>query len=282
MKNKFYQKANDLALSGDRFIHQFGPKDFHLEAKRLLECSDIHEMFNFKELVQETLKKNFNLHQNFGRFDFSDFPLTIARGKHCFIDIYFWRRRPTVIHNHHFSGAFICLEGVNVDSEFKFIPHKKVTKFHTLGKLVLKRTRTLGSGEAESINLLDKFIHQNHHQANLTVNLCFRTPDVENKNLSHYLFSGLKFEKDFHSLERVQRLFAFSGIDDFDPRDLNLTLVDAFNFVIFSQDSMVKHPHFIKIKKYLEQKIKKETAVNLQKLFKKHDKEVEKIESLYD
>src|SRR5690606_33594185 len=101
--------------------------------------------------------------------------------------------------------------------------------------------KTLEKGDIESINFQDKFIHQNHHQSNLTVNLCFRTHDEPGKNLSNFLYSGLKFEKNQLSIDRVMRLFSFTRIDHFDFRKLNLTLEDAFNFLIMSYDSNANH-----------------------------------------
>jgi len=220
--------------------------------------------------------------QNFKNFEFSDLPLTVGRGENCFIDLYFWRRRPTVIHNHHFRGAFQCLEGFNVDSEYKFKTLKKFTKFHSTGNLEPKRIRTLKRGDIESINFQDKFIHQNHHQSDLTINLCFRTHDETGKNLSNFLYSGLKYEKNQLSIDRMMRLFSFTRIDHFDFKKLNLTLEDAFNFLILSYDSSANHPHFLKLKKFMEIKVEEETGLKLESLFQQHEKELARIEEQYE
>ncbi len=282
MKNNFVIRARELVSLGDKFIKNFGSDKFHFEAARLLEESQMHELFNFRNLIETSFSKSFNHHQKYKNLEFSDLPLTIARGNDCFIDVYFWRRRPTVIHNHHFNGAFQCLEGLNIDSEFKFKTIKKLTKHHSLGELQLKRTVILKKGDIERINFLDKFIHQNHHQADLTVNLCFRTLDAPQKNLSNYLFSGLKFEKDQGSIERAQRIFAFARIDDFDHRKLNITLIDAINFLIIFHGSSVSHTRFLKLKKFLEAKVKSETGIKVTELLEKHDRELERIESDYE
>jgi hypothetical protein len=282
MKNKFILKARELTHLGDQFIQKYGSKNFHKKAKDLLSEQKMHEYFDYKELVETAFSKKFNPRQNFRSLEFSDLPLTIARGEDCFIDVYFWRRRPTVIHNHHFRGAFQCLLGLNVDSEFKFTQTTKLTKFHSLGNLELQHMTTLSAGEIKAINFQDKFIHQNHHQANLTVNLCFRTPDEANKNLSNFYYSGLKFEKDQLSLARAQRLFAFTRIDDFDFRKLELSLEDAFNFLLMSHGSSAANPRFIFLKKFLESKLKKETGVNMGKLLKEHDQELDRLEAQYE
>jgi len=282
MKNKFILKARELTKLGDQFIQKYGSKNFHKLAKDLLFDQKMHESFDYKDLVEAAFSKKFNPRQNFRSLEFSDLPLTIARGEECFIDVYFWRRRPTVIHNHHFRGAFQCLLGLNVDSEFKYNQTTKFTKFHSLGKLELQNMSQLSRGEIKSIDFQDKFIHQNHHQANLTVNLCFRTPDVAKKNLSNFLYSGIKFEKDQLSLARAQRLFAFTRIEDFEYRKLELSLEDAFNFLLMSHGSSAANPRFITLKKFLESKIKKETGLNFGKLLNDHDRELDRIEALYE
>jgi hypothetical protein len=282
MKNKFVSMAQELTKLGDRYIQKHGTKNFHQKAKDLLSEKNLPESFDYKELVEVAFSKKFHPRQNFRSLEFSDLPLTIARGEECFIDIYFWRRRPTVIHNHHFRGAFQCLLGFNVDSEFKFTQTTKFTKFHSQGRLELKSTTNLSRGEIKAIDFQDKFIHQNHHQADLTVNLCFRTPDVARKNLSNFLYSGIKFEKDQLSLARAQRLFAFTRIDDFDYRKLDLSLEDAFNFLLMSHGSSAANPRFVNLKKFLEIKVKKETGLNLGKLLDQHDQELERIEALYE
>lgn len=282
MKNHFVSTANHLVKKGDQFIKKSGIKSFHHEATRLLSEANMHELFDFESLVQMSFNKNFIHLQNFKNLEFSDLPITVARGNNCFIDVYFWRRRPTTIHNHHFMGAFQCLHGFNVDSEYSFKPTKKLTKFHSLGKLELKRIRTLEKGDVESINLQEKFIHQNHHQADLTVNLCFRTPDFEKKNLSNFLFSGFKFEKDFRSLARANRLIAFTRIEDFDPRKLNLTLMDALNFLLLTYGSESSHPRFLALHEFLSKKVLKETGIKLSEILKAHDDELDRIEAEYE
>ncbi len=282
MKNSLLLIAKNLVKKGDLFINKFGEKDFHKEAVQLLSSAKIYESFNYKELALNAFEKSFNHEQNFKHLEFSDLPLTIARGEKCFVDLYFWRRRPTVIHNHHFRGAFQCLEGLNIDSEFKFTKLKQFTRSHSLGKLEEKRVKTLKQGEIEGINFQDKFIHQNLHQSDLTVNLCFRTADVPKKNLSNFLYSGFKYEKEQSSLSRVERLLAFTRINDFDYKKLNLNLEDAINFELMTYGSESKNPFFLKLKKYLAQKVKDETGLNISSLINQHEKILDKIESEYE
>lgn len=282
MKSAFIAKARKLVSLGDQFIKKSGNKDFHLKASDLLDDARMHELYDYKELVASAMARDFTHAQNFKDLDFSDLPLTLARGKECFVDIYFWRRRPTTIHNHHFIGAFQCLSGFNVDSEFSFKTTEKLTRFHSLGELKLKRTKTLKSGDFEPINFQDKFIHQNLHQADLSVNLCFRTPDFPKKNLSNFLFSGFKYEHDEAALARAGRLLAFTRMDDFDPKKLEISLIDAFTFLLLSYASASVHPRMVMLEKFLETKVKKETGVDLAQLLRVHDRELDHIEAQYE
>src|SRR6476646_5091233 len=110
---KIGQIAKKINLAGDRFIRKNGSKEFHKIATDLLLSSGFSESYHFQEIVKLAFNNNVSGIQNYKQLEFSDLPLTLSRGEHCFIDLYFWRRRPTVIHNHHFSGAFMCLEGNN-------------------------------------------------------------------------------------------------------------------------------------------------------------------------
>ena len=275
--NKFMKQTQTLTRKGDDFLSRHGNKNFHREAAELLKSACLHDSFNFQELVQASFDRKKAPDQYFRHLEFSDLPITVARGENCFIDLYFWRRRPTVIHNHHFMGAFQCLKGNNVDLEFKFSETKKLTKFISVGKVQELHSRILKPGDIAEINYLDKFIHQNHHQADLTINLCFRTPEQNKANISNYLFSGLRYEKDGKTLERVDRLLRLTQIDDFDFKTLDLTLDDAVHFLIQTAHHNSQNNRFLKLRDFLHKKLMKETGVSIDKLVMAHEKKLDKI-----
>ncbi|MCM2351010.1 MAG: hypothetical protein NDI69_13395 [Bacteriovoracaceae bacterium] len=279
--NNLIKKSRQLTRKADLFLTKHGPKNFHLEARMLLENAKLQEHYDFQELVTDALSQKFTHEQNFKYLEFSDLPITIARGENCFIDIYFWRRRPTVIHNHHFAGAFQCLVGNNVDLEFSFTEKKKIGRYHALGELKLKEERQLRAGQVVEIALLDKFIHQNHHQDELTVNLCFRTPDLGKINLSNYLFSGLRFEKAPLLIAKVNRLLKFLDLESFDFKKLDLTLDDAISLLIQTHYSGGQHPRLSKLKTYLERIVKEESGLSVAKLLEGHDRRFDEIENNY-
>lgn len=279
--NTLISLAQELTRRGDLFIQKFGTKSFHHEARTLLEKAELHRCYNFQELVTSVYSNEFPKEQNFKYLEFSDLPLTIARGEKCFIDLYFWRRRPTVIHNHHFSGAFQCLVGNNVDLEFSFTEKQTLGTFHALGELTLKRELNLVPGQVVEIAELDQFIHQNHHQDDLTVNLCFRTHDLGKHNLSNYLFSGLRFEKDSELLARTSRLLKLIDLGSFDVTKLPFNLDDAFAFILHTHYSASTHPHFRKVREHFCRRIHNETGIAMSDLMGDHDKRFNDIEDNY-
>lgn len=280
--NKLIQVARDLTQKGDAYLSEHGPLKFHEKAHSLLIEARLHEVYRFEDLVGATFSDEFNTNQNYGSFQFSDLPVTISQGKHCFLDLYFWRRRPTVIHDHHFTGAFQCLEGNNVDLEFEFVKSKKIGAYHDLGEVRLKQTRNLLKGDIAPIDLLDKFIHQNHHQADLTINACFRTPDIGATNLSNYLYSGLRFEKHPELLNRVNRLLSFINIGAFNLKDLNLNIDDAINFMIRTYRSESRSTKFLETRSYLKAMVQTQTGLDLDFLMDQHEIKMDDIENQYN
>lgn len=276
------QLSQSLVKLGDEFLEVHGPQVFHEKAFELLTKHKLHEFYDFENLVETSLKQDFNPSQNYGQFQFSDLPITLARGEHCFLDLYFWRRRPTVIHDHHFTGAFQCLKGVNVDFEFEYFKKQDLDSFHDMGELKLKQVRHLREGDVAAIDLLDKFIHQNHHQDDLTVNLCFRTPDIGNKNLSNYLYSGLRFEKDPVLLNRINRLIAFAGMGNFDQSKLELTLDDAIYFLISTYRSEFQNSRLNSLKKLMDEKVKNQTGLDINALLNQHELSMDQLENDYN
>lgn len=280
--NQLIKTAQDLIKQGDDFISKSGPLDFHTKAHELLLKARLQEVYNFSELVSASFKNNFNQEQNYGSTSFSDLPITIAMGKHCFLDLYFWRRRPTVIHDHHFTGAFQCLEGNNIDLEFEYKKLKRLGNFHDLGSIELKQSRNIKKGDIAPIDLLDKFIHQNHHQSELTINACFRTPDIGETNLSNYLYSGLRFEKYPELLNRVNRLMSFIHIGNFDLKSLDLTIDDAINFLIRSYRSESQSQKFHEVRNFMNELVQKEAGIKIDEMMKSHDQKMDELEDQYN
>lgn len=276
--NKLINLSQELIKSGDDYIALHGPLNFHEYAYGLLQGAKLHQAFDFEDLVQASFSQDFNQKQNYGSLQFSDLPLTIAMGEHCFLDLYFWRRRPTTIHNHHFTGAFQCLEGMNKDLEFEYVKSKSLGSYHDVGEVKLKQSRTLVKGDIAGIDFLDKFIHQNHHQAELTINACLRTPDRGEVNLSNYLYSGLRFEQHPLLLERGSRLLAFINMGRFDVLNLDMTTDDALHFLLRTYQSPSRSKLLLEVRSYM----KKLVGVDIDQLLDEHEERMDEIQNQYN
>lgn len=275
----FLKLSKKLVRQGDSFISEKGVKNFHKFSSALLADSAIHEAYNFQEIVSAIFLEE---KQHYQHLEFSDLPVTVFRGDHCFIDVYFWRRRPTMIHNHHFSGAFMCLEGMNDDFEFTYKKTRKLGTFNDLGEVELKRKRPLRPGDVVPIDLLDRFIHQNHHHADLTVNLCFRTKEVSKKNISSYLYSGLRTEKNPAMLGRVHRLRRVLDLGEVEFKKLELSTDDAITFLLQYSGAETSNKQFNGFLEFLDRKIKKDLKLDVPELLARHDQILNEIENEYD
>lgn len=274
--------ASEINQQGDEFIRKNGAREFHLFAADILNQYPVHKHYNFEELASFTFLNGTTEIQNFRSLEFSELPVTISRGEFSFIDLYFWRRRPTVIHNHHFSGAFMGLLGKNMDLEFDFTANQEMGKHHEYGVLNLRREKTVSPGDIVPIAPLDGFIHQNHHQAELTVNLCFRTPEIPGKNLSNYLYTGLKFTKDPELLCRVANLRRLIDLGQFDITSLNLNLDDAIAFLVQNHGSKSGNPLFAQVRDFCHAKVHSETGLHISELINGHDEKCDALMESYE
>jgi hypothetical protein len=279
--NTFYQKVLDLVRRGDQFIATNGAARFSEFALNELNQSHLSEDYDRSVLAAITLDPAFKVIPNYPFLEFSDLPLTLARGEHCLIDVYVWYRRPTVIHNHHFSGAFMCLEGNNIDLEFEYRHERDVGLFHGIGKLTLKEKSHLQAGSAVEIRPLDGYIHQNHHQAELTVNLCFRTNFMIDKTLSHYLIGGLRIDKDKELLQRNARVLGFLRLGEL-PEDVEFSMDDVLAYLIDLHRSKSGNRRVLQLKDEFERRVRDELGFDLGEELSKHEAYMAELEDSYD
>ena len=160
----------------------------------------------FSDLCYEELEKyslNFNLGldkilhelpnvelpmQTFPNGEFSDFPLTLVRTDKILIDIYFWFKSDTSIHNHHFCGAFKIIGGDSYQVSYRFDKTKTISPGLDEGVMTQIGNEHLTLGSVNTIKLKDNFIHHVFHLGKPTITLCVRTPFLDNENLSTFLY----------------------------------------------------------------------------------------------
>jgi len=272
---EFKLLAKKINLLGDIHIKKYGEKSFSSFASEMLSKTKFDRVFDAKEFITSSFLSLPS--QHFKYLEFSDLPVTVSVGKSCFIDLYFWRRRSTVIHNHHFRGAFTCLLGKNLDFDYEFERTRKLSKFFDLGNLHLKEKRQIHVGDVVEISYLDKFIHQNHHHADLTVNLCFRTPQDKKRDLSNYLHSGLRYSRNESLIENTMRLKRCLDLGVIDLKRMKISPDHALMFLLVFNESSD-----LETKKYLEKLLKTEFKINIQKLLESHDKKFSQLEDFYE
>lgn len=176
----------------------------------------------------------------------------------------------------------MCLEGSNLDFEYSFTPIKQLGKFHAQGELKLVSTRVIKRGDSAEIDFQDKFIHQNHHHSDLTVNLCFRTPEQTGSNIANFLYSGLRFEKDPHLLYQVEKLKRFTALGEFDFETLPFSLDEALYCLIDNYQSPIMNSTWLKLKAFLEIRVKQETGLDVSALMDQHEKTLDQLQDEYD
>lgn len=131
--------------------------------------------------------------QTFNGLDFSDFPLTLVRKENFCIDIYFWNRSDTGIHDHHFHGAFKILAGSSMQVNYEFKTKIEHGMYLSEGELQQTSAKNLNQGDVEAIHKHDRFIHQVFHVEIPALTLCIRTPVVLSEApLSVYMYPKYK------------------------------------------------------------------------------------------
>ncbi len=161
-------------------------------ATAVLQESQIHSRFSFEEFLHELwqkkeLPKQLSLYNSFGQP-----PLTLYQGKDFLIDIYFWVTPDISIHSHSFQGAFTVLQGLSLQSHYRFITNENLNDRVLIGNLVLQKTKLIQVGQVEEILAGPEFIHQVWHLGYPTVSLAIRTFGPEGKQYS-YLKPHLAF-----------------------------------------------------------------------------------------
>ena len=130
--------------------------------------------------------------QSFPDAVFSDLPITLARTSKVHMDMYFWFKSDTSIHNHHFAGAFKVVKGSSYQICYKFDSPISVDPSLYEGKIEKVSDNLLTEGSVELIIPEDCFIHQVIHLEKPTITLCLRTNSLPNLNLWGFVLPKYK------------------------------------------------------------------------------------------
>ncbi len=274
----FFEKIAEILLLADAHLKLQGKSDFPHKAFDLLTKANLHQSFDLNKVLKYALNKDFSISQKYPHFEFSDFPLTLASGEHCFIDMYCWRRRPTSIHHHHFVGAFQCMRGQNLDWSYEFIESKKLGDYHSIGNLILKTQHSLYPGDVVPIKWQEDFIHQNLHNDELTINLCLRTHDQADSYLSDYLYSGLKTIKHPDMIQKVERLYRSLFLSEFNFTEIDLSLDEAIHFLTQTYLHQSQGVTFLKFRKDLSHLMLSKHGLDVDHFCRQHEIHLNNLE----
>lgn len=149
------------------------PSDVGVLAGILKDATDLNEAFlgSLPDLISMSQLPR----QTFSHRTFSQFPLTLFNHHGYNLDLYFWNRANTSIHDHNFSGAFKVLKGTYHQLTYQFVEEKKYFDWLSKGQLSHQGVNVLLPQDVQTIVHGDEFIHLTHHENLDCVTACLRT-----------------------------------------------------------------------------------------------------------
>jgi hypothetical protein len=169
---KFYQ---DLILNIKKKISemQSDVDDINGPIEILKSTQSLNE--NLLEELPEILKSQPLARQTFNGQEFSQFPLTLLNHEGYNLDLYFWNKANTCIHDHNFSGAFKVIKGIYFQSTYQFKKIKVHTDWLAEGELNKIKSEKLLAGDVVGIKIGSDFIHETYHIEGECVTACLRS-----------------------------------------------------------------------------------------------------------
>lgn len=126
------------------------------------------------------------------------------------LDLYFWIR-PTIIHSHHFWGAFQVVHGQSLHALFDFEDETSPVEVVSLGKLKVKKVELLAPGDVRGVVPGMRFIHQVYHLSKPTVSLVARLVEGGRERLEQCFFPGLAMAMPLDVAEEDYRMAGHLG-----------------------------------------------------------------------
>ena len=106
---------------------------------------------------------------------FGDPPITIFNAPRFHIDVYFWLKGTTAIHQHSFCGAFQVLHGSSIHSWYEFERNEIINTFTELGNINLKICELLNVDDIQQIWAGKQYIHGLFHLEQPSATIVVRT-----------------------------------------------------------------------------------------------------------
>ncbi len=133
--------------------------------------------FNHQEFIERLFSLPQFPKQVHVKSQFGEPPFTIyySEKNNFYVEIYFWDKLHTSIHDHGFQGAYQVISGQSIQSEYEFIEEVKKNKDSSIGILNPKELTLLNAGDTREIILGNKFIHRVLHLEKKTASLIVRS-----------------------------------------------------------------------------------------------------------
>jgi hypothetical protein len=129
--------------------------------------------------------------QTFSKYPFSDCDLTLYSDSDFCLDLYVWLRQDTAIHDHNFEGAFLVLEGENLQLSYTFDTRTTPVDSIEMGLLAVTDQRHLAEASVQQIRSGRQFIHHLVRLSPRVITVCLRTLGRKEQELSLFLFPSI-------------------------------------------------------------------------------------------
>ncbi len=162
----------DRAFLAADYDHQ----RFGAIAEAALRQAEVSTRFqlDFDELTRWMLVPD-HVFPTAGRRQFSDLPITIARGNGFYIEALVWAIGTASIHQHSFSGAFAVVKGSSIHSHYRLQTRQRVSEGLRLVDCELEQVELLRAGDVRRIESGSGLTHAVFHLEEPTISLVVRT-----------------------------------------------------------------------------------------------------------
>ena len=157
------------------------------------QLSDIPMEELLETLFMADLPNQVDIHSGFGEPH-----VTVFDNGLIYIEVLFWQRNQTTIHEHAFGGAFQVLHGTSVHPTYHFDCHEEISSHMHLGQLQLDQLTCLKVGDVTEIVPGSRMIHSSLHVEHPTITLVVRNrADASFKPQMDYLPPHFAIDTDF-------------------------------------------------------------------------------------
>ena len=225
-----------------------------------------HLSFSILEKYRETIlsipiddyySTLFNSETPIGNSNFGDCSITLWENQAFYIEVIFWNRMWTSIHEHGFSGAFLNLTGERFVAEYKFDEEIRIEEKLRKGILSKKKIESMQVGDVRLILEGMDGIHRTMSVEGLGVSFVIRTKKEKSSQFS-FFSNGMAYCAWRNPRDKIKKVCDFLRIlrhkdSIWDTTCRHLSTYELLNvFIAFSSE--MKKQEYEKIKLILDTK----------------------------